>query len=120
MIGEKELTDAIDRIAKTEDGQLLYLYLQRRLMAVSTATDDGSLRTEHGQRLFAAHLIGLMAKGIETSGGRSESICTFAVAGPRAVSVSRGAGRRVTDDTIVPGWNDTDHTSAPASAGSGT
>ena len=51
--------------------------------------------------------MGLMAKGIAESGGHTEPICTFAVAGPRNVaSASRGAGRRVTADTYVAGYDD--------------
>lgn len=113
MIEEKDLYAAIDRIAKTPDGTLFYLFLQRNLMAITQGQDDGSLREQSGQRIFAARLMGLMAKGIEESGGRSESICTFSVAGPRRVSASRGAGRRISADTFVPGYDSADDDSSP-------
>jgi hypothetical protein len=106
-IANEQFHNAIDRLARTEDGRSLYLFLQRRLMGVSGATDDGALRLDNGERSFASKLIGLMAKGIQESGGRtsSEQPVVFAVAGPRAVSGARGAGRRVTIDTRVPGWD---------------
>jgi hypothetical protein len=95
------------------------LFLQRRLMAVDI--DASTLPTTNGQRILAATLMGLMAKGIAESGGRSEPICTFAVAGPRAVSGSgsRGAGRRITADTFIPGYDDASGAPDP-SAKSGT
>jgi hypothetical protein len=108
MIEEKDLNEAIDRIARSHDGHMLYLFLQRKLMGVSTSLDDGALRVAEGERLFALRLMSLMTKGIEESGGRSESICTFAVAGARVVSASRGAGRRVTLDTFIPGYDNPD------------
>jgi hypothetical protein len=115
-ISDEQFRNAIDRLARTEDGRTLYLFLQRSLMAVPNFADDGPLRTHHGERMFAAKLIGLMGKGIQDSGGRTDSTgssssfseqpIVFAVAGPRAVSEHRGAGRRVTADTVVAGWND--------------
>lgn len=113
MINDTQLHEAIDRIARSADGQLLYLFLQRRLMAI--VTDPSTLPTDNGQRILAATLMGLMAKGIVESGGYSEPICTFAVAGPRAVSGSgsRGAGRRITSDTFIPGYDDASGTPDP-------
>ena len=119
MISDQEIKDAIDRIAHSQDGKLLYLFLQKRLMAITT--DFITLPTDHGQRILAATLMGLMAKGITESGGSSDSIYTFAVAGPRAVSGSgsRGAGRRITADTFIPGYDDASGAPDP-SAKSGT
>ena len=105
-IDDTELHAAWDRVARTPDGHLIYLHLQRRLMAVAPFEDSGTLPRIEGERIFAAKLIGLMAKGIAESGGHSDSIYTFAVAGPRAVSHSRGAGRRVTLDDRIPGYGD--------------
>jgi hypothetical protein len=114
-IQAEQLRNAIDRLARTEDGRTLYLFLQRRLMGVCHLPDDGALRSDNGERKFAAALMGLMAKGIQESGGRASSSSdgsggdqpiVFAVAGPRAVREQRGAGRRVDRDTVVPGYND--------------
>ena len=112
MITDDQLHAAVDRLARSEDGHTLYLFLQKRLMAVSTGQDLGALYADQGERMFAAKLIGLMSTGIRESGGRNTSTdgsgglspdqpITFAVPGPR------GAGRRVTADTRVAGWNDT-------------
>jgi hypothetical protein len=108
MISETEMREAWDHIARTPDGKFAYLYLQRFLMGVSASSD--TLQTDHGQRIFAAQLIGLMAKGIQESGGSSDSVLTFAVAGPRPVANPRGAARRVTVDSYVPGYSDPDPT----------
>lgn len=114
----EQLHDAIDRIARTADGRDLYLFLQRRLMAVSNAELDGALRSDHGERMFASRLIGLMAKGISESGGRTSSSGTsstgtgeqpivFAVREPvRVAGSGRSGARRVSTGTVVPGWND--------------
>jgi hypothetical protein len=117
MIEDKHLYEAIDRIARTPDGRTLYLFLQKRLMAIPTSAKTGALRSDHGERYFASQLMGLMAKGIEdsgrrtgssgdTSGGSAEPLVVFALAEPRSVGGgSRGAGRRITADTRVPGWD---------------
>jgi hypothetical protein len=115
-VTEDQFHAAIDRLARSEDGRSLYLYLQRRRMAVTTLTKTSALRRDDGERQFAAHLMSLMAKGIAESGGRTgsssrtdgEQPIVFAVAGPRRVSDIAGAGRRVSRDTHVPGWDRTD------------
>ena len=75
MIDDEQLKLAIDRIARTADGELLYRYLQKTLMGVLAehGPADCALRTEHGRRRFAADLMAMMAKGIDESGGRSDT-----------------------------------------------
>ena len=103
MITDDEMHKAIDRIARSDDGELLYRYFQRILCAVTTdPAQDSALRELEGRRKFAASLIGLMAKGIQESGLAATPSITFAVAGPRAISSPGGAGRRVTLDTAGP------------------
>jgi hypothetical protein len=111
---QKEVEDSLDRIAMTADGRNLYIFLQRRVMTVTPVSKSGALRTDQGERSFAAKLIGLMAKGIAESGGRASSSggndgaeqpVVLPVSGARAVSGPRGAGRRITADTHVPGWD---------------
>ena len=110
--------EAIDRIARTPDGATFYVFLQRRLMAISPPTSSGALRLDQGERTFAAKLIGAMAKGVFESGGRNSSGTSggstgsgeqpLIVPSPKPVRVA-GSGcsrRRVTADTTVPGWND--------------
>jgi hypothetical protein len=113
-ISEKVLREAIDRIARTPDGRLQYLYLQRRMMAITASIDPGTLQRNEGERTFAAQLIGLMATGIEESGGRTSSSGTggdteqpivFAVPRPVDTRGSRGAGRRITEHSRVPGYD---------------
>lgn len=73
MITDDDLNLALDRIARTPDGELLYRYFQKVLMGVLTDVDPGrsALRTNHGRRSLAAELMGRMAKGIDESAGRS-------------------------------------------------
>jgi len=113
-ISEKLLHEAIDRIARTPDGRSLYLYCQRRMMAINTSMEASTLQRSEGERTFAAHLIGLMATGISESGGRTSSSSpggdteqpiVFAVPKPVAVGGPRGAGRRITEHTRVPGYD---------------
>lgn len=116
MITDAQLHAAVDRLARTDDGRTLYLFLQKRLMAISTSISDGALQADHGERTFAAKLIGLMATGIRESDGSSNSTrgpdgertITFAVPGPRSTGGARGAGRRVTADTFVAGYDSPD------------
>lgn len=110
MISNEEMRQAFDRIARTEDGAAIYLYFQKTLCAVS-ATDlhERALPRLEGRRSFAAELMGLMAEGIEASAaGRSNPTVTFALAGARRVASPGGAGRRVTADTFVPGYDTPD------------
>jgi hypothetical protein len=109
--------EAIDRIAKTPDGAALYVFLQRRLMSITSMESDGALRQDQGERTFAAKLIGLMAKGISESGGRTGitgsssgpggSEQPVVVPKPHAVRVDAGGGtrRRITTNTRVPGYD---------------
>ena len=73
IISEEDMREAIDRIARTHDGQLLYRYFQQSLSGVPTNANDSALREHNGRRSFAAELMGLMAKGIEESGGTDAS-----------------------------------------------
>lgn len=75
MISDDEINQAIDRIARTADGELLYRYLQKTLMGTLSehSPEDGALRCEHGMRRFASILMAKMAKGIDESGGRTDS-----------------------------------------------
>jgi hypothetical protein len=110
---QKEIHDSIDRIAMTADGRNLYIFLQRKMMEVRDTPDSSALRDHNGERSFAAKLIGLMARGIAESGERTSSTSSsvaeqpvvLPVAEPRAVGGPRGAGRRITADTRVPGWD---------------
>lgn len=95
-IDDKDINDALDRLARTADGELLYRFFQKTLMGTldAHAPDESALRTEHGRRRFAAELMAKMAKGIDESGGRtdsssrgaSERTVVFRAREPRAVA----------------------------------
>jgi hypothetical protein len=70
-ISDKDFFEAFERIARTDDGHLIYLYLQKTLCAVET--DERALPKGWGRRSYASELMGLMAKGIEESGGTSRN-----------------------------------------------
>ena len=103
MTENEDFQEALDRIARTPDGRALYLYLQKALCSISLDPHRGALRRHEGRRMFAAELMGLMAKGIRES---DRTCITFAVSGAKPVSRSRGAGRRIDANTYVAGWDD--------------
>lgn len=115
-ISSEDLKAAVDRIARTADGELFYLYLQRvRLGVAPEGISSRALRELEGRRKFAADLMAFMAEGIRTSGRAGNRPVTFALAGARSARAepdaesgkpgTRGAGRRVTRDTFVSGWD---------------
>lgn len=110
-ISHDDLKSAIGRIAGTPDGENLYLWLQKQLMALPVVgSTDGGLREFNGRRMLVAELIAMMSEGIKLS-GRSDDTrpIVFRLAGSeRADSRSRfsGAGRRVGPSTYVPGFSD--------------
>jgi hypothetical protein len=71
MIEDKDFHEALDRIAATPDGELMYLYLQQVVLTVTSPANDGALREDNGRRRFASDLMTLMGKGIDASGGRN-------------------------------------------------
>jgi hypothetical protein len=62
--------EAIDRIARTNDGRLLNRYLRRVLETV--VLDDNLLQTHNGRRSLARDLMNCMAQGIEDGSGRRD------------------------------------------------
>jgi hypothetical protein len=106
MIDEKLCDEAIKRIARTADGKLLYLKLQKTMMGLPSDTQHGALRANHGRRSLAAELMAVMAEAMaettsDGSGGSSgagpdERPIIFQLS--RAIVASpgqRGARRRV-------------------------
>jgi hypothetical protein len=95
MITDDLLREAIDRIGRTADGELLYLYLQRFLCRVTHSADAGALQAENGKRIFAQELMGLMSRGLSEihAGTRNDRIAIFAVPEPRSIR-QPGASRR--------------------------
>lgn len=109
-ITQQNIKEALDRIARTADGQVLYRYLQKvRLDVTKPEMIECALRDNEGRRRFAADLMAFMASGIADS---DRYAITFASAKPVA-STSRGAGRRISANTIVAGW-DSEPDSEPA------
>ena len=104
MIENKDMQDAIDRIARTADGLLLYRLLQKVLCGtVAAQSDQGALQFNEGRRTLARDLMAFMSEGIAEN---DRSCVTFAVAKPIATTGHRGAGRRITADTFITGYDD--------------
>ena len=117
MIEPDDIKDAWDRIARTPDGLLIYRHLQRIVMGTA-GPDDGALPRLEGRRRLAADLMAYMAEGIADN---DRACVTFAVAKPTSIAGTRGAGRRVTADTFVPGYDTADSFgSGGGTNGSGT
>lgn len=108
-IDDAEIKKALYQIARTPDGLLLYRYLQKvRCVVTTDATPECALPRLEGRRSFAASLMADMAQGIEDSGSHTDAVVTFARAKSAAISSPGGAGRRVTADTFVPGYDTPD------------
>jgi len=113
MIEEKDWTEALKRISLTEDGWLLYCGLHKVAMSMPADPDpsDGALRTNLGRRSLAREIMAVMAEGIDERGKRtgteqlSDQPVAFAQPKPIPIRTGRGAGRRITADTPVPGWD---------------
>lgn len=110
-ISQKDIAEAMDRIARTPDGELLYLHLQKVCMGVLPRDADlCALPVQEGRRRFAHDLMAFMAEGIRTSARSGARPVTFAVASASSGaspgrSSFRGAGRRVTLADSVPGFD---------------
>jgi hypothetical protein len=119
MIENKEMQEAIDRIARTADGILLYRLLQKVLCGtVAAQSDHGALQFNEGRRTLARDLMAFMSEGIAEN---DRACVTFAVAKPERTDqrASRGAGRRIGPEHFVPGY-DTDRTGTPYDSTNGT
>ena len=108
----QHIKDAWDRIARTADGLVIYRHLQRLRMGL--ATDMGALPLFEGRRSLAADLMAFMSEGVAEN---DRACITFAVAKPVAVSPTRGAGRRITANTFVPGYDTADTAFGGSSGG---
>jgi hypothetical protein len=86
-ISEDDMAGAIDRIGMSPDGELLYLWLQKRLTRVVHSSEVGALQSENGQRILASELMGLLSAGINEAhaGSRSDRIAVFKLPEPAAV-----------------------------------
>ena len=115
MIEPKDIQEAWDRVARTQDGLIIYRHLQRILMGTANS-DDSALPRLEGRRRLAADLMAYMAEGIADN---DRACVTFAIAKPVATTGTRGAGRRVTADSFVAGYSDTGSTGTTNGSGSG-
>lgn len=112
MITDQDLRNAWDRMSRTSDGELVYLYLQKQLCGILETHDSGALQRNEGRRSLARDLMAMMAGGIEGSVGQranpADKPVVFAVRQPVETRASRGTRRRVTEDSKVPGWDTED------------
>lgn len=100
MIDQKLVDEALQRWARTPDGRLFYVSLQKVLMGVPTDKTDGALRENLGRRTFASELMAVMAEvmteNLSDDGiGSVERPIVFQLQQPVAVAGQRGARRRV-------------------------
>jgi len=103
-VSDQDLREAIDRIARTADGGILYLYLQKTLCGVASDDSERALQADHGRRRFAQQLMGLMSEGVSVN-GRSGSV-TFTVASRDPRPDRKPGARLVGPGSFVPGFSD--------------
>ncbi len=91
MISDEDIDQALDRIARTADGELLYRFCQKQMTGLlgEYVPEEGALRVEHGMRRFAQMLMAKMAKGIDESDGRTDP--SSRSASQRTIVFRRGA-----------------------------
>jgi hypothetical protein len=113
-LDNKELRDAWDWLARTSSGLVIYRHLQKICLEKAPSIDGGALPFFEGRRSLAFDLMANMSEDI---GDNDRACVTFRTAKSAAVSGSRGAGRRITADTFIPGY---DTEPAGTSNGSGS
>lgn len=96
--------NAIRTIARSDDGALLHRYLRRILETVIDLESEGALRQHNGRRSLARDLMRLMAEGIDDRTDHTNDPILSRPSGAVIVAPRRGAGRRITADTAVPGY----------------
>lgn len=102
------LKEAIDRIARTPEGALLYRWLQKTLFeTLAGEHPDGAFREHNGKRKLASHLMGLMSRGIED---HERASCVVFRTGRSDNDRDgrfrpRPGGRRIPDDAFIPGYD---------------
>lgn len=93
-IDQKDCREALDRIARTPDGLLLYRYLQRICLGITPASaPKRALPVNEGRRTFAAELMAHMAEGI---GDNDRSCITYSIGKRASGTGDSDAGRRGT------------------------
>jgi len=103
MIDEKLCDEALQRFARSADGRLFYLKLQKVLMGVPATDKRGALRENLGRRKLASELMAVIAEAMSEDIGDgangntgSERPIVFSLARPAAVATGpRGVRRRV-------------------------
>lgn len=102
-LDDKLVHEALQRWARTSDGRVFYVALQKVLMGVTSNTEAGALQENLGRRRFAAELMAVMAEGMTEAdkldaGSRP---IVFELAGPVAVSSARGTRRRISPEPVA-------------------
>ena len=83
-IDNERIQEAWDRIARTQDGLIVYRHLQRIRLGIVTAMNDlGALPYFEGRRSLAADLMAFMSESIAEN---DRACVTFAVAKPVAIT----------------------------------
>jgi hypothetical protein len=111
LIEFEEIKQAWDRVARSRDGLVIYRHLQK--LRLGLATDYGALQMFEGRRSLAADLMAFMSEGIADN---DRACVTFAVAKPTTIASTRGAGRRISAEHFVPGY-DVDRTGSTSETG---
>jgi hypothetical protein len=100
MIDQDLVHEALQRWARTPDGRVFYVGLQKVLMGVPSDKSDGALRENLGRRRFVSELMAVMAKvmteNLSDDGiGSGDRPIVFQLKQSARVAGKRGARRRV-------------------------
>jgi hypothetical protein len=116
-IADAAMLEAVDRLARTDDGLTLYRFLQKILCGSVEGADEGAFLIHEGRRRLAAHLMGLMSSGIEEHArGQCVVFRTGRADNDRDnVFRPKPGGRRIDERTFVPAYDLPSHDAGPGS-----
>ena len=101
IVFDDEINESLANIAKTRDGRVLHIFLQKAVMALAPDPMSGALQVFEGGRRFAQQIKAVMDVSIaeNSSGGtKSEQLVVIVPRGAVSVAGTRGARRRVSPD----------------------
>ena len=96
ILDEDHIKEAIQRIARTPDGQVFRIALQRAMMAIEPSPDSGALQVFEGGRRFASQIASAMDAAIagEALDGQRIADRPIVIVAKRPVHTGAGGGAR--------------------------
>ncbi|HEY1433070.1 MAG TPA: hypothetical protein VGF39_15800 [Stellaceae bacterium] len=71
IINDKDMRDALNRVGLTPDGEILYVWLQWRLLELANSLEPGALQANEGARILATELMRCLSAGVAEDHARA-------------------------------------------------